>query len=79
MKNDIYILSSGSLGFKIIKKLLNNYNIKFIGTDSKSKEIISFAKKKNIDLFIGNPRKQKISSLFSFKKKKYYSPLIIFF
>ena len=70
MKSEIYLLSSGSLGLNVIKKLSNKFDIKFIGTDIKSTEIISFAKKNNINLFIGNPRKQKISSLFSFKKKK---------
>lgn len=53
------VLCSGTLGFSILKHIDRNYNIRFVLTDSKSNSIISYAKKRNIPIFAGNPRNGK--------------------
>lgn len=58
--NKLVVFASGELGLKMIKYLCSFANILFIATDSKSDEIISFAKQKNINLFIGKPNKEEL-------------------
>lgn len=53
------ILCSGALGLNTLKKIRNEYSIKFILTDKNSNEIIDFANKHNIPVYAGNPRKGK--------------------
>jgi hypothetical protein len=53
----IGILCSGNIGFEVLSKIIENYNIQFVLTDSKSTNIISFVERLNIPLFVGNPRK----------------------
>ena len=65
MKNNISLLISGKLGFQVLLNLTDYCIIEFIATDRNSTEIIDFAKRKNIPLFIGNPRKEKLSSYIS--------------
>jgi methionyl-tRNA formyltransferase len=55
----IGILCSGNIGFEVLSKIIENYNIQFVLTDSKSTNIISFVERLNIPLFVGNPRKGK--------------------
>lgn len=50
---------SGGLGFDMLLHCSKNNNIAAILTDHKSVAIIDFAKKNNIPIFIGNPRKGK--------------------
>lgn len=50
------ILVSGNLGFIVLNKLIQNYNIQFVLTDSKSIAIIDFCIQNGIKHFIGNPR-----------------------
>lgn len=59
------ILASGNLGFKCLKICVELFIPEFIATDSNSKDIIQFAKEQGIDLFIGNPRKGKLSSFIN--------------
>jgi methionyl-tRNA formyltransferase len=65
MKTNISLLISGKLGFQVLLNLTDYCIIEFIATDRNSTEIIDFAKRKNILLFIGNPRKEKLSSYIS--------------
>lgn len=53
------ILCSGNLGLTILKYAFENYEIKFVLTDKSSSGISNFAKKNEIALFEGNPRKGK--------------------
>lgn len=55
----IGVLTSGNLGFVVLKKLYNHYKIELVFTDTQSKEIIEFSISKNIDTFVGNPRNGK--------------------
>ena len=50
------ILVSGNLGYTVLKYLYENYIIKFVLTDSKSKLIIDFCIQNKISVFKGNPR-----------------------
>lgn len=52
----IGILSSGQLGFKILQKLVLEYDIKFVLTDKNSTDIINLSAEYNIPLYFGNPR-----------------------
>ena len=61
MKNKISLLISGKLGFNLLNVLYNYNDIEFVATDKSSQEIIDFVTSKNIPLFIGNPRKGKLS------------------
>jgi len=62
MKTKISLLISGKLGYNLLIDLYDFTNIELIATDKNSFDIIDFAKIKNISLFIGNPRKGKLSS-----------------
>lgn len=55
----IGILCSGGLGFSILEKLKDNYNVQFVLTDSKSTLVRSFCKEQGIPCFSGNPRNGK--------------------
>ncbi len=50
------ILTSGHLGFVILKQISDFYNIELIFTDKNSAEVINYANKNEIALYIGNPR-----------------------
>jgi methionyl-tRNA formyltransferase len=58
----IGILASGHLGFETLQKIVANYKVKFVFTDSKSTTIIDFCKQQNIALFKGNPRHGKANN-----------------
>ncbi len=55
MKLDIGILCSGNLGLHCLKEIYSRIKPQFIFTDRNSLDIIEFAKKKSIPIFIGNP------------------------
>lgn len=61
MKSKISLLLSGKLGYKLLVYLFDFCSIELIATDKGSIEIINFAKKKNILLFVGNPRGGKLA------------------
>ena len=50
------ILCSGRLGYQTLLKLLEKYQINFVFTDSKSKNIIQFCEQNKLRVFVGNPR-----------------------
>jgi methionyl-tRNA formyltransferase len=50
------LLTSGSLGINTLIEIINEFNVVFVLTDSKSEDIISLCKEKNIPFFKGNPR-----------------------
>lgn len=50
------VLTSGELGVYTLRQISENYKIGFVLTDSKSLDVISFCKEKNIPFFKGNPR-----------------------
>lgn len=52
----IGVLASGILGIKVIQHLLQSWQISFIFTDNRSKDIIEICDQNKINLFIGNPR-----------------------
>ena len=57
---NIALLCSGNLGFKLLKFVNSKQmNIQCVLTDSKSLEIIRYAKENKFSLYIGNPRKGK--------------------
>lgn len=56
----ISLLISGGLGLTILKFIHQFKVISYIATDSKSDEIIEYAKKNNIPCFTGNPRNGKL-------------------
>ena len=58
--NKIIVFASGNLGFKMLEYLKQISKIEFIATDSKSKEIIEFARQESIEIFIGRPNKVKL-------------------
>lgn len=73
VKNSLVVFASGGLGLKMLEYLQPFVKIVFIATDSKSDEIILFAKKKKINLYVGKPNReelylelQKIGSKFLF-------------
>ena len=53
------LLSSGGLGYHTCKKLIEEHNIGFMMTDKRSADIIQLAKDNEIELYIGNPRKDR--------------------
>ncbi|WP_375239614.1 methionyl-tRNA formyltransferase [Aurantibacter sp.] len=50
------ILSSGNLGKDTLEKIILNFNVVFVLTDSNSQGILSLCKKNKIPYFKGNPR-----------------------
>ena len=50
------LLCSGRLGYQTLLKLLEKYQINFVFTDSKSKNIIEFCEQNKLRVFVGNPR-----------------------
>lgn len=72
-KLTIGVLACGTLGFKAIKDLVGLRSVKFIMTDKNSNAIISFCKSKNIDCFIGDPKK---GASFNFIKDKVIDVLV---
>ncbi|TCI91735.1 methionyl-tRNA formyltransferase [Tenacibaculum sp. M341] len=53
------VLCSGNLGLSVLEYSFNNYEIGFILTDRKSKDILKFALDNNVPCFSGNPRNGK--------------------
>lgn len=53
------ILSSGNLGKDTLEKIILNFNVVFVLTDSNSKGILSLCEKNKIPHFKGNPRNSK--------------------
>ncbi|OFY63624.1 MAG: hypothetical protein A3H98_01035 [Bacteroidetes bacterium RIFCSPLOWO2_02_FULL_36_8] len=53
---EIGLLISGLLGFEVIQKLLNHFNINFVLTDKQSVEIVRLCNEKKIACYAGNPR-----------------------
>ncbi len=62
------VMTSGDLGFIVLKYLFDSYKTEFVLTDSNSKYIIDFCKKNKIACFIGNPRNGRAYSFCSKKK-----------
>ena len=56
----IGLLICGKLGYKTLLSCLDFVTPEFIATDSNSNEIINYAKKKSLPLFMGNPRQGKL-------------------
>lgn len=50
------ILASGNLGMITLTKIINDFNVVFVLTDSNSHGILSLCKENNISCFKGNPR-----------------------
>jgi len=50
------VLASGNLGMTTLIKIINNFNVVFVLTDSNSHGILSLCKENNISCFKGNPR-----------------------
>ena len=53
------ILCSGRLGLSTLKHIVKNNKVKFVLTDKKSINIITFSKENNIPIFAGNPRQSR--------------------
>jgi len=53
------ILTSGNLGKDTLEKILSEYKVSFVLTDSKSDGVIALCEEHNIPCFIGNPRNGK--------------------
>ena len=53
------ILTSGDLGEEILKKIISNFNVVVVLTDSNSQAIGLLCSKNNIPFFKGNPRQGK--------------------
>jgi len=64
----IGILTSGHLGFVVLKIISESYDIDFIFTDKNSTDIIDYANTNRIALFIGNPRNQNCQSFIRDKE-----------
>jgi methionyl-tRNA formyltransferase len=56
----IGVLASGDLGHHILEDLYKLYDLEFIATNQKSKEIIDLAAEQNVSVFIGNPREGRL-------------------
>lgn len=71
MSLKIGILASGKLGKIALDKCLDlsDVNIQFVFTDKKSKEIATECNKRNIDCYVGNPRKG-INTVITFLENK---------
>lgn len=63
----IGLLISGNLGFIVLERMQELYQIEFILTDKKSTSIIDFCVTNKIDYFSGNPRNGKAFSFISDK------------
>jgi methionyl-tRNA formyltransferase len=68
--NKIIVFASGNLGFKMLEYLKQISKIEFIATDSKSKEIIEFARQESIEIFIGRPNKVELVEKLINKQSK---------
>jgi methionyl-tRNA formyltransferase len=55
----IAVLCSGGLGFDTLKKIMSEYQVECVLTDSNSESIIQYVRKNNTPYFAGNPRHQK--------------------
>lgn len=55
------VLVSGKLGFEVLRYISEVYTINFVLTDKTSTEVIHFCRKREISLFIGNPREGRVS------------------
>ncbi|MBA7583847.1 Bifunctional polymyxin resistance protein ArnA [subsurface metagenome] len=64
----IAVLASGELGFMSTLFILEKFGIKCILSDARSENIIKLARSKEIALFLGNPRKGKVSEFIKDKK-----------
>lgn len=58
----VSFLASGELGFITLKEIHPLVDLNFIATDSKSEHIIDYAHQNKIPVFVGNPRKGKLSA-----------------
>lgn len=68
------LLVSGNLGLKALKYLYEKFlDLRFVFTDKNSNAIIDYCRKKNIEIFIGNPR---IKNYSDFVKDKPIDVLI---
>ena len=56
----IGVLASGDLGHHVLENLSRVFNLEFIATNQKSKTIIDLANQRNISIFIGNPRRERL-------------------
>lgn len=56
----IGVLASGDLGHHVLEVLYKLYDLEFIATNQKSKEIIDLATEQNVPVFIGNPREGRL-------------------
>lgn len=56
----IGVLASGDLGHHVLEVLYKLYDLEFIATNQKSKEIIDLAAEQNVPVFIGNPREGRL-------------------
>ena len=56
----IGVLASGDLGHHILEVLYKLYDLEFIATNQKSKEIIDLGAEQNVPVFIGNPREGRL-------------------
>ena len=61
----IGILASGELGFSILCKILQRYELSFVMTDRSSDSIHSFCNTHSIPIFVGNPREGKSNDFLS--------------
>ena len=73
MRLSIGVLCSGNLGFKLLEQIFNKYGVKFVFTDTNSKQIKEFCTNEEIPCFIGNPRNGKASNFI----KNYTSDILI--
>lgn len=56
----IGVLASGDLGHHVLVVLCKLYDLEFIATNQKAKEIIDLAAEQNVPVFIGNPREGRL-------------------
>ncbi len=61
------VLCSGDLGYLNLIRLEEKYKIEFVFTDSKSDDIIIFCNKKEIPVFIGNPRNGRAKKFLQYR------------
>ncbi|WP_242120101.1 methionyl-tRNA formyltransferase [Aestuariivivens sediminicola] len=67
------ILCSGHLGYVILSKIVSDYKVSFVLTDSNSDSVIKFTENCKIPVFKGNPRKGRA---YNFIKDKYVDVII---
>ena len=63
----IGVLASGDLGHHVLEVLYKLYDLEFIATNQKSKEIIDLAAEQNVPVFIGNPREGRLLEFLEYK------------